>query len=550
MIGLGSQPHGRRSFPIRTLARLVVVAGVLALLSVGVRAQADPTGTAYTWGSGQYVQLGYDSFVLGGSYFWGYPEAVPVLSDVAAVSGGWGHSLAVKNDGTVEAWGWNSRDANLSYGQLGDGTTTWVRQTPAPVVGLTDVKGVAAGYWHSLAVKNDGTVWAWGSNTSGELGDGTTTDRLIAVQVLGLTDMVAVAAGQWFSIALKGDGTVWGWGRNGSGQLGDGNTTAVQSTPVQATGLTDVIAIAAGSDHSLAVTSDGRVWAWGYNGFGGLGDGTNTGRTVPTPNGLDGAIAVSAGAYESLALKADGTVWGWGSNQYGGVGDGTTSQRVIPTQTTGVRNAVAIASGAWHSLALIDNGTVMGWGMNHVGQVRGDYGSPQPTPLAVPGLYGVGGIAGGGFHSMAVAGPLGGPVDTDGDGVPDDEDAFPNDPNETVDTDGDGVGDNGDAFPNDPNESADSDGDGVGDNGDPYPNSDPSPTVIVGGTETGIENRVTSPGTTLSDLVNASADGCLAGARNHGAFVSCVGDALNDLRSQGVISGRERGAIQSSVAKK
>jgi hypothetical protein len=141
-------------------------------------------------------------------------------------------------------------------------------------------------------------------------------------------------------------------------------------------------------------------------------------------------------------------------------------------------------------------------------------------------------------------------ADSDGDGVGDNGDAFPNDPSETADSDGDGVGDNGDAFPNDPNETTDSDGDGVGDNGDPYPNSDTSPTVIVGGTNTGVENRETGPGTTLSDLVNASADSCGAGAKNHGAFVSCMSHALNDLRSQGAISGRDRGAIQSSVAKK
>ncbi|MGB9849149.1 MAG: Ig-like domain-containing protein, partial [Moorellaceae bacterium] len=181
----------------------------------------------------------------------------------AKIAGGDNHSLAVKSDGTVWAWGWNY------YGQLGDGTTI-NHTTPMRVTNLTGVVAVAAGIYHSLALKSDGTAWAWGWNGYGHLGDGTTTNRTAPVQVQGLTGVVAVAAGGYHSLALKSDGTVWAWGRNYEGQLGDGTTTN-RYTPVQVKNLTGVVAVAAGYYHSLALKSDGTVWAWGRNYEGQLG---------------------------------------------------------------------------------------------------------------------------------------------------------------------------------------------------------------------------------------------------------------------------------------
>ncbi|MGB9825198.1 MAG: invasin domain 3-containing protein, partial [Desulfofundulus sp.] len=176
-------------------------------------------------------------------------QQIPVLLAGVVINGNYSHSLEVKSDGTVWAWG------NNNFGQLGDGTTI-NHATPVQVKNLTGVVAVAAGYYHSLALKSDGTVWAWGSNHYGQLGDGTTTDRYTPVQVQNLTDVVAVAANDFYSLALKSDGTVWAWGDNSYGRLGDGTTTN-RTVPVQVKNLTSVVAIAAGSWHPLALKSDG-----------------------------------------------------------------------------------------------------------------------------------------------------------------------------------------------------------------------------------------------------------------------------------------------------
>jgi alpha-tubulin suppressor-like RCC1 family protein len=208
------------------------------------------------------------------------------------------------------------------------------------VSGLTNIVAVAAGTEFSLALDGSGAVWAWGTNAHGELGDGTTTNRLTPVRVSGLTNVVAVSAGGAsgdHALALKADGTVWAWGGNGSGQLGDGTTTE-RHAPVPVVGLAAVVAVAAGGSHSLALRADGTVWAWGLNGSGQLG--TNSTASSPTPvqvAGLTGATALAAGAYQSLAATPDATVWAWGSDGFGQLGDGVVptpvSQSNVPVRT-------------------------------------------------------------------------------------------------------------------------------------------------------------------------------------------------------------------------
>ena len=313
----------------------------------------------------------------------------------ASVVAGRSHSLALKSDGTVWAWG------NNSTGQLGDGSTT-DRWTPVQVSGLSGVIALAAGSEHSLALKSDGTVWAWGDNSNGQLGDGSTRNRFTPVQVSGLSGVIAIAGSTFHSLALKSDGTVWAWGLNWYGQLGDGSIDS-RSTPVQVSGLSGVIAIAGGSDHSLALKSDGTVWAWGNNDYGQLGDGSKTTRSTPVQvSGLNDVIALAGGDYHSLALKSDGTVWAWGKNGYGQLGDGSTSDRLTPVQVSGLSGVIALAGGDYHSLALKRDGTVWAWGSNTYGQLGDGSTSNRFTPVQVRGLSGVIAIAAGDSHSLAL----------------------------------------------------------------------------------------------------------------------------------------------------
>ncbi|HOV28203.1 MAG TPA: hypothetical protein PK566_17840 [Pseudobacteroides sp.] len=192
---------------------------------------------------------------------------------------------------------------------------------------------LAAGGNHSLHVKSDGTVWAWGYNSNGELGDGTTIGKTVSTQVKDLQDIVAVSANDYHSLALKNDGTVWAWGANWYGQLGDGTTTK-STKPIQIKDLNDAKAIAAGRDHNLALKNDGTVWAWGDNGYGQLGDGTTTDSNLPIQvKELNDVKAIAVGQSYSLAIKNDGTVWAWGHNYYEQLGDGTKDDRVTPVMS-------------------------------------------------------------------------------------------------------------------------------------------------------------------------------------------------------------------------
>ena len=286
----------------------------------------------------------------------GEPVQVSGMSGVVAISTGGYHNAALKDDGTVWAWGTNED------GQLGIGTTigSRSRSKQVQVRGLSDVVAIAAGCDHSLAVKNDGTVWAWGSNDSGQLGDGTTTTRSMPVRVRGLSDVVAIAAGCDHSLAVKNDGTVWAWGSNESGQLGDGTTTT-RSMPVRIRGLSDVKAIASRLVQSLVVKSDGTVWAWGW---GWIGEGSTTGQ-ISTPiqfSGLTEIISIGRGSSHIVALKDDGTVWTWGNNNKCQLGDGSRADSLAPVHVRGLSGVVAIAAARDYTVALKDDGTLWAWG--------------------------------------------------------------------------------------------------------------------------------------------------------------------------------------------
>ncbi|OKP87757.1 hypothetical protein A3844_10145 [Paenibacillus helianthi] len=248
---------------------------------------------------------------------------------------------------------------------------------------------------HTLYVKADGTVWAWGSNGGGQLGDGTTTSKTTATQVLGLTDVVAVAAGSEHSLALKADGSVWSWGSGSLGALGTGATSSY--VPTRVPGLEGIIAITASQSNSYALKSDGTVWAWGGNHYGQLGNGSigyQYNKTSPVKvNNLTGVTALAAGMNSFVyALKTDGRVWGWGANYYNNLGIGDT-QQVEPKQLDGLTEITRIVGGTTHGVFLKADGSV--W---MLGTVFYKFG----TPYKVPGLSEVKSIAGGSGTSFAV----------------------------------------------------------------------------------------------------------------------------------------------------
>ena len=230
------------------------------------------------------------------------------------------HSLALKTDNSLWAWGYGG------FCALGDGTC---ESRPTPVQVLTGVAAVEAGGYHSLALKTDSSLWAWGYNYAGQLGDGTTTTQLAPIQVM--TGVASVVAGVGHTLAIKTDGSLWAWGSNWGGQIGDGTTTD-HRTPVQI--MTGVAAVAAGYYHTLALKTDGSLWAWGNNWGGQIGDGTTTDRLTPIQV-MAGVAAVSAGNAYTLARKTDGSLWAWGNNEYGKLGDGTTTDRPRPVQVAG-----------------------------------------------------------------------------------------------------------------------------------------------------------------------------------------------------------------------
>ena len=248
----------------------------------------------------------------------------------AAVASGGTHNLALAQDGAVWAWGTNTE------GQLGNGTL--VESTvPVQVVGLDQVKAIAAGSYFSVALKSDGTVWTWGSGNDGQLGNGHLgrgVHSAIPVQVLGLSRIIGIAAGSGHCLAVRSDGSLWAWGRNKDGQLGNGDSVS-SAVPVQVMGLDGVIAVAAGQGHSLAVNGNGTVWAWGDNRYGQLGDGTHNNSLIPVQVAdIEGVIGLGGGQYHSIALTSCGDIWAWGRNRQGQLGDGTRTDRAVPVKVS------------------------------------------------------------------------------------------------------------------------------------------------------------------------------------------------------------------------
>jgi len=312
------------------------------------------------------------------------------------MSAGGSHSTFVCASGDARATGSNTS------GQLGNGTTVSTL-TPLVVNGLTGIIATSSKDQFTLFLKNDSTVWAVGYNGYGQFGNDTTLNSDTAIQIPNLTGVIKIAAGTYHSLFLKSNGTVWACGRNFSGELGDGTQTQ-RDTPVLVSSLTSIIDIAAGDYHSLFLRADSTVWACGDNQNGVLGLGSGSGLQVPNPTqitAISGVTKIAGGFRHSLFIKQDSTVWACGNNNAGQLGDSTNIEKDLPVKINTLSGIVAIAAGQQHSLFLKSNGTVWASGANLNGQLGDGTNVDKIKPVQVSGLTGITQVAASGlYHSL------------------------------------------------------------------------------------------------------------------------------------------------------
>jgi alpha-tubulin suppressor-like RCC1 family protein len=364
----------------------------------GDTAAVKADGTAWQWGNQVLSYLWAWAPTNGPAAAVPIPavDNAGFLTGISSISRGGNHHLFLKTDGSVLSWGWDYMSNN--QGALGDGTTL-ISQWPVAVLGpggtghLTGISSVAAGAGCSLALGTDGRVWGWGNNGYGTVGDNSWEDRLSPVPVAGpggvgfLENVVCLSMRHTTAAAVKADGTVWGWGANWTGGVGDG-TADHRCSPVQVVGpggigvLDNIVRVAVGGE-TLALAKDGTVWTWG--------DGQYTPVQKKGPGGigvLDRVVAVAAGNRFSLALRSDGTVWAWGENKKGQLGDGTFTSSPAPVQVrsfplgTYLTGVVSIAAGYDFAIARKADGSIWGWGDNWVGNL-GSFTHLRPTPVQV-----------------------------------------------------------------------------------------------------------------------------------------------------------------------
>ena len=368
-------------------------------------AASSPTAVLYAWGDNGFGEIGNgtttDSYV---------PITVTLPSDVnpTAIAGGTEHSLAIGSNGQLYAWGGNS------LGQLGNGTTT--NSNTAVTITLpsgVSSTAIAGGQSHSLAAASNGKLYAWGYNGSGQLGNSTTNSSSTPVTVTlpsGVSP-TAMAAGGNHSLVIGSDRQLYAWGENGSGQLGNG-TTNNSSTPIVITlsGGVSPAAISTGYTHNLAIGSNGQLYAWGYNQYGQLGNGTTNSYPSPLIVNLPGGItptAIAAGGNHSLAIGSNGRLYTWGDNEYGQLGNGTTNNSTTPVTITLPVTPTAIYAGYDYSLAIGSNGRLYAWGDNSQGQLGNGTTISSTTPVTVnlsSGLVPTA-IYAGYYHTLAIAVP-------------------------------------------------------------------------------------------------------------------------------------------------
>jgi alpha-tubulin suppressor-like RCC1 family protein len=365
---LGNNSTTNTSVPTQLLGREILEGVVTQVAASGFSGAAIKNdNTLWVWGlTGSSSNVPIQN-VMGGT-------------DWSQTSGGFYHTAAIKLDGTLWLWG------NDNYGQLGDGSNSYPPSPVQTIAGGTNWKQVSCGYQHTAAVKTDGTLWMWGRNDLGQLGDDSTTHKSSPVQTIATgTDWSQVACGRHYTAAIKTDGTLWMWGQDNYGQLGDADIANKSSPGQTVAGGTNWSQVAAnGGRHGAAIKNDGTLWTWGFNSSGQLGNGTgiSAGSPAQTISGGTNWSQVSCGYNNTMAIKADGTLWVWGDNTGGYLGDGSNTNRSSPIQTIigGTTWQAVSCGGTGNTLAVKTDGSIWSWGWNGNGQL----GNGTTTPTTAP----------------------------------------------------------------------------------------------------------------------------------------------------------------------
>jgi len=299
----------------------------------------------------------------------------------ASISAGHGHTVGLTPSGVAYAWGYNDR------GQLGDGTTTIQRSTPTLVSGGHTWASISAGGFRTVGITTSGEAYAWGGNSHGQLGDGTMTDRTTPTLVSGGHTWTSISTETFSTVGLTPSGVAYAWGYNGYGQVGDGTTTD-RTTPTLVSGGYTWASISAGTgQHTVGITTTGEAYAWGFNGYGQLGDGTTT-LVVMTPRLVSGDhtwASIAAGNAHTVGLTTSGVAYAWGRNFYGELGDGTTIQRTTPVLQSGGHTWASISAGGYHQVGITTSGEAYAWGWNRDGQLGDGTMTDRTTPTLVSG---------------------------------------------------------------------------------------------------------------------------------------------------------------------